>query len=313
MGGDHSANATLIVRMPRSWLSDSSGRVAALCILVTIGVVGIVIGVTCWLQPEPYQTTEGWTGPLQCVVLNANKSFGPHSLCGYNAFGYETSSASLRRVQPTSIFTTTPAIAYNCSVCNMAVSCEAVAAGYARMELLPQNESAACMQGGEAFRGWYSAHPGTEMALVVMDVTVMKARAIYEIKKLLAPFIVGTGSLAILCSIGYMIYMSLIMAIYQEVPSDEVRASQCWAPSPCWGPNPSWKSQCKFEKIADKCETQQDLPDCCQVCLSASCGEVEFIGCGHAVVCLTCAGLLQHCPVCDSKIDGIQLHAGLLL
>jgi len=61
---------------------------------------------------------------------------------------------------------------------------------------------------------------------------------------------VGTGSLAILCSIGYMIYMSLIMAIYQEVPSDEVRASQCWAPSPCWGPNPSWKSQCKFEKIA---------------------------------------------------------------
>ena len=104
-------------------------------------------------------------------------------------------------------------------------------------------------------------------------------------------------SVAILGIILYVIYCT-----YCRLVED---AAEDRAPKECWGPSPMWRSEYSIVKKGSDDDT-------CRVCLSAACGEVHFVGCGHAVVCLTCSGLLRSCPGCGENIGGIRVDESLL-
>jgi len=286
-------------------VGSTLGHVAfSLGVFVAVGFLSVFVGVGYWNTPEPYPDTAGWTGPVSCDIQQSRIYRKRDEKCGtvYDGSGFSLVRRLTQSQQPTF---------NNCSLCELSVVCGATAempnVVDGTMEYAVNNRdsnwnSSLCMAQGESFQGWIREN-NTEVQPARL---VQQAKFSHQWKQVLAPFIVGTGSLAILSSMCYVFYAMLCTAA--GTPSDTVSYNDCW------GPNPAWHSQYAAvnEKVANKYDAD-GCGDCCVVCLSASAGEVQFIGCGHAVVCLTCAGLLRHCPVCDTKIDGISIHAGLLL
>merc|ERR1711907_622629 len=206
----------------------------------------------------------------------------------------------------------------NCTVCETQVACGADSAlpnlvdGTLRM--LPRNASK-CMLSGQSFSGYYRSWPGVEpqnppnalggTVEVHLASSIEQALPLHKLQRVLAPFILGTGGLAVLVSLAYFVYVCCSRAWVQD---DRPEVSY----ADCCGPSPTWRSEYAMVKGGTSSKAADDADICC-VCLSARCGEVHFVECGHAVVCLTCSSLLRHCPVCSHPIDGIHIDQNVLL
>lgn len=160
-----------------------------------------------------------------------------------------------------------------------------------------------CLMPGHAFDGYYRTNDRGTGIEVQLESTVDKAVAMHRLQQFGAPFILGTGSLAVLGSLVFLVYYLCVRTV-----SDEVHEGF----GDCWGPSPTWRSEYAMVKGGSSCKTVEE-DDICRVCHFARCGEVEFTNCGHAVVCLTCSGLLSNCPVCSQPISGIRIDQNMLL
>lgn len=275
----------------------------AVVLLTTLGVLLMVIGVIHWTtQVGPAE--KGWHGPVQCVAVRSTQSWREHTKCGERSKSPVLGSELLympKAMRRDSGW-------QNCTICTTEVACGATTSlpNLVDGELVdrPQNRtSRTCMSPGQSFNGFYRQN-GTQTAEVELESSIEEEREMHTIQLGIAGIFLSTGGLAVLASISYALYMCLSSSLAQNVVPEVSYGD-------CWGPHPTWRSE--YAMVKGGSSTYGGMEDCCRVCHYASCGQVTFVPCGHAVVCLTCSGLLRHCPMCDARIEGVRIDENLLL
>lgn len=285
----------------------SSYLVGVLVLTSTLGVAMIVIGSFFIVEPD---ATQAYEGPSQCVVISSARLWTPDVLCGAmeERPNIDKMLVLARRDNVGQRYR-------NCTVCESKVACGATSSlpnlVDGTMRVRPFNQSGGlCELPGHLFEGYYrqATGGGLEMKLAV---DIEKQHQIHQALHGFAALILSTGGLSLLASLSYAVYALCTRTAVNEPMSVQVSYTDCW------GPNPAWRSE--YTMVRGGGHTGKyggggkNETECCHVCLSASAGSVQFVGCGHAVVCLTCSGLLRHCPVCGERIDGIRIDEQLML
>jgi len=254
----------------------------------------------------------GWKGPVQCISVSSTKHDGVAELCGQNLRRSVQWPKFLELARPPSENSTA------CSTCEVEVACGAseklanLVDGV--MHVLPTNQSThgVCIEPGHSFEGYYRparlVDPKDKEKMEVEPRSRIDAeRHTHEMLQMMAPIFAGSGGTIIVAIVAYVIYSTW----YRLVGSNQYSP----LPKECLGPSPTWRSEFAMIQGSIECEGKAALPqeDVCRVCLSAACGDVVFVGCGHAVVCLTCSSLLRECPVCGDPVEGVRIEEALLL
>jgi len=261
-----------------------------------------------WAQPPNEFTSGGWRGPVQCIAMSSRRVFSREKACGKRdddgtLLGFPVLFHGQRLVATRRLVDQGWR---NCTICESQVACGATE-GHPNLvdgtlRVLPANTSSqSCMLAGQSFSGYHSTRDASHVT-VQLAATVEEALYSDELREVLAPFVLGAGSLAVLGSVAWLLYTCARTGCHDERPD--------MGYGECWGPSPTWRSQYAMVKGG---LSSKEGDDVCCVCLSARCGEVQFMDCGHAVVCLTCASLLQHCPMCSEPIESIRIDPNVLL
>merc|ERR1711939_431316 len=278
-------------------IADPAPRVAVLMIALSVGGLGITLGISYLLAPEPHAE---WSGPVTCMVTSAYASWGAHEGCPTTPPGWTSVRRSLTMLA-------LPDRQLNCTKCFFGVACGATASDYSDgashpnlvdgriEEVSPNATHPRCMRTGTTFSGYYLPSATGDEVQVLRSDSVHEARATHQLHRTLAPWALGTGSFALMASILYAVYVCA--ATWRRMKADEPQMTACWRGTPSW--------ECRYDRVQD-----QGNGGVCEVCLVAPCGAVQFVGCGHRVVCTMCAGLVRFCPVCNERIDGLHFDSG---
>merc|ERR1711998_60584 len=312
MGGSLLAmEAAMHEAQPRH--SSCGARNLCLFLLSVMGGTLIVVGALWWWQPPNEYQSMSWHGPVQCIAISSQSVRVREAACG----PVQRSGVQFPVLHDGGLMATRRIDEQrwrNCTVCNTLVACGAtermpnLVDGMLR--ILPTNMSSlACMRTGQSFTGYYKRSEPDQISGILsprvkvqLAATVEQALYTDQLRQIVAPFILGTGRLAVLGSVAYIVYKCLRVGMRDDGPQVSY--------ADCWGPSPTWRSEYAMVKGGMSSKEGDDI--CC-VCLSARCGEVRFVECGHAVVCLTCSTLLRHCPVCSEPIESIHIDQNVLL
>jgi len=288
--------------MEKTQRADPAPYVLGLVVSIS-GAVGLVIGLAYACSPIP---NEDWIGPASCIVAHARPQWGNHDNCPQAPWSVRRNTAPLVAAPLVDTH-------HNCTICLYDVACGAPPVEWSNlvdgtMQILAYNATKPqCMKAGATFSGYYL--PVQNGAVEVqLETTVHKARASHHLRRSIAPYLMGTGSFALIGSVIYAIY-ACVMAGRELGRDQEAEPShvECWP----FGGSPEWG--CKYGQVQNGPKGDYDGAGICAVCLTAPSGDVHFVGCGHAVVCAMCAGLLRHCPVCSQRIDGIRIDSQCMI
>jgi len=282
-----------------------------MCFALVTGVA--IIGTVHYTSKENIKPV-GWLGPISCVTVSTSLRDGSHELC-------PRTYARAKSVVPVDMRSSRRAHKKErCTLCDVAVACgatdEVPNLVDGKMVLVPRQNMAGkandtqilsregCMGDGQSFQGYYKYRAdGTLRVEPRWRLEGLDGDSSPQAALLTAPFIILASALSLLGVLCY--YLLRWFSSWQGATS--LMPTECFGED-AWGPDPHWRSEYNVIKGGGK-----QVEASCQVCLSAPCGDVVFVGCGHAVVCLTCSGLLRYCPVCSEPIEGVRIDESLLL